>query len=65
MSSNMLAMDNCLRIGWLGVPSTDVRDLTAVANSLFNYSKKEYWRRNVVLAELAITIQEFYELKKH
>lgn len=43
------------RICWLGVPSTDIRDLTAVANFLFNYSKREYWRRNVVLAELAIT----------
>lgn len=43
------------RIGWLGVHSTEIGDLSAVANFLFNYSKREYWRRNVVLAELALT----------
>lgn len=43
------------RIGWLDVPSTEIGDLSAVANVLFNYSKREYLRRNAVLAELAIT----------
>lgn len=43
------------RIGWLDVPSTEIGDLSAVANVMFNYSKREYLRRNAVLAELATT----------
>lgn len=43
------------RIGWLEVPFDHTNDLIAIANFLYDYSKREYWRRNVVLAELAIT----------
>lgn len=43
------------RLGWIEVPRTNSTDLTAIASFLYDFSKKEYWRRNTVLAELAIT----------
>lgn len=43
------------RIGWLKVPFQNQRNLNAIASFLYDYSKLEYWRRNVVLAELSIT----------
>lgn len=42
-------------IGWLTVPSSHTDDLPSIASFLYDYSKKEYWRRNVVLSKLAIT----------
>lgn len=47
------AIDN--RIAWVQVPLDHTNGLTEIANFLYDYSKREYWRRNVVLAELAIT----------
>lgn len=43
------------KIGWLTVPSSHTDDLPSIASFLYDYSKKEYWRRNVVLSKLAIT----------
>lgn len=43
------------RIGWLKVPFENQGNLNAIASFLYDYSKLEYWRRNVVLAELSIT----------
>lgn len=43
------------KISWIAVPSEHAKDLTAIANFLYQYSKREYWRRNVDLAELTIT----------
>lgn len=45
-------LDN--RIGWVEIPPVHTNDLIGIANFLYDYSKREYWRRNVVLAELAI-----------
>lgn len=43
------------KISWIAVPSEHAKDLAAIANFLYQYSKREYWRRNVDLAELTIT----------
>lgn len=43
------------RLSWIKFPSADSSDLTTVARFLYEYSKREYWRQNKVLAELAIT----------
>lgn len=43
------------RIGWLKVPLENKGNLNVIASFLYDYSKLEYWRRNVVLVELAIT----------
>lgn len=43
------------RFSWIKFPSADSSDLTTVARFLYEYSKREYWRQNKVLAELAIT----------
>lgn len=43
------------KISWIAVPSEHAKDLAAIANFMYQYSKREYWRRNVDLAELTIT----------
>lgn len=43
------------RLDWIKVPCTNSTDFTSIASFLYDISKREYWRRNTVLAELAIT----------
>lgn len=43
------------RLDWIEVPCTNSTDFTSIASFLYDISKREYWRRNTVLAELAIT----------
>lgn len=43
------------RLNWIKVPCTNSTDFTSIASFLYDISKREYWRRNTVLAELAIT----------
>lgn len=42
-------------IGWLKIPEESIGHFTAIASFLNDYSKKEYWKQNSVLSELAIT----------
>lgn len=42
-------------IGWLKIPEKSIGHFTAIASFLYDYSKKEYWKQNSVLSELAIT----------
>lgn len=43
------------RLDWIEVPITNSTDFTSIASFLYDISKREYWRRNTALAELAIT----------
>lgn len=43
------------KIGWIKVPLDKTGNLTEIASFLYEYSKLEYWKRNAILAELAIT----------
>lgn len=42
-------------LNWLKYPKENSRDLTDIANFLYEYSKREYNKRNSLLAELSIT----------
>ena len=56
-----LPLQSCLewnvdhRLNWLEVPSESVGDLIAISRLLYECSRKQYWRRNKILAELTIT----------
>lgn len=43
------------RLDWIEVPITNSTDFTSIASFLYDISKREYWRRNTLLAELTIT----------
>lgn len=43
------------RIGCIKVPLDKTGNLTEIASFLYGYSKSEYWKRNAILAELAVT----------
>lgn len=43
------------RIGWIKVPLDKTGNLIEIASFLYGYSKSEYWKRNAILAEIAVT----------
>lgn len=42
-------------IGWLKIPEKSISHFTEIASFLYDYSKKEFWKQNSVLSELAIS----------
>lgn len=54
------------RIGWIEVSKESSSDLTTIASFLYDFSEREYWRQNTLLAELSITtgIQCIHEVLK-